>query len=215
LVLSLPTGIAPQWQLCVLVTGALCVHHSWEGVVEGAIAGGADCIQLREKDLCDSEVLGRAMRLVEMCRGAPHRVATIVNDRGDIAMASGADGVHLGQGDLPVRRARAMLGSGMLIGVSTSSVGEAREAKRLGADYIGLGPMFSTTTKVKDRLAGPGLVREVLADEVLASVPHLAIGGITPERMPELRRAGVRGVAVSSVVCGAEDPAEVCRALCS
>lgn len=211
LVLSLPSGSAGQWRLCVLVTEALCRHHSWEGVVGRAISGGADCVQLREKELEDGQFLRRAERLVEMCRSGPRKVAVIVNDRVDIAMLSKADGVHLGQGDVPVRRARELLGSGAVIGVSTSSVVEAREARGMGADYVGLGPMYPTTTKKKERLAGPALVREVMGDEMLAGVPHLAIGGIGPERMGELRDAGVRGVAVSSVVCGAEDPGAVCR----
>jgi thiamine-phosphate pyrophosphorylase len=211
LVLALPTGKAPQWRLCVLITESLCTHHSWERVVEQAMQGGADCVQLREKSLSDAELLRRASRLVHLCHAATPRVAAIINDRPDIALLSRADGVHLGQGDLPIRAAREVIGGDALVGVSTSNLEEAREAARHGADYLGIGPMFQTTTKHKDNIAGRAYLEAVLADELFGRLPHLAIGGITPQRVPEL--AGVRGVAVSSVVCGAPDPAQACRAL--
>lgn len=211
LVLSLPTGRAPQWRLCVLVTESLCKHHMWDSVVLQAIEGGADCIQLREKSLGDAALLERAIRLVDLCRTAPTRVAAIVNDRADIAMAAKADGVHLGQDDLPLRAARDLMGASFLIGVSTTNLDQALAALGAGADYVGLGPMFPSTTKQKDHIAGPAYVRRFRADSRFESLPHLAIGGITPERLPELRDAGVKGVAVSSVVCSAPNPAQVCR----
>lgn len=195
-----------QWRLCVLLTESLCTHHDWLTVLRMAIAGGADCIQLREKGIADGKLLGRAVAIVKHCRDAG--VASIINDRADIALASGADGVHLGQHDMPVRHIRQIAGSRLLIGVSTSSLVSAQGAVQSGADYCGVGPMFPTATKEKVEIAGP----RYLADYVAAiDVPHLAIGGITPDRIPDLMAVGVRGVAVSSAVCGSKDPEKVCR----
>jgi thiamine-phosphate pyrophosphorylase len=210
LVLAMGSGRARQWRLCVLVTEALC-RRPWDEVARGAISGGADCLQLREKELEGGELLRRCRRLVEMTRDAG--VSVVVNDRPDAAVLSGADGVHLGQTDLPVREVRALAGAGLLVGVSASTIAEARRAVRDGADYCGLGPIYPTLTKHKPEVRGPGLVSEYLGDPVLAGMPHLAIGGITATNAGELAGAGCRGVAVSSAVCGADDPAGVCRAL--
>lgn len=205
--------LAPQWGLCVLLTASLCPGSAWERVAERAIEGGADCIQLREKALGDRELLARARRLVEIARAAPRPVGVIINDRPDIALLSRADGVHVGQDDLTPAQVRAVCGHGMLVGVSTSNLDQARRALRDGASLVGLGPMFISTTKLKDELAGPEYLRAFLADERLAALPHLCIGGITPGNAPILARAGARGVAVSAAVCAADDPAAVCRAL--
>lgn len=198
-----------QWTLCVIITESLC-KRPWMEVVRQSIEGGADCIQLREKSLPDGELLARARMLVETCR--PAGVSVIVNDRVDIALASGADGVHLGQEDLPAREARRMVGNRLLIGVSTANIEQAERARRDGADYCGVGPMFETTTKKKDVIAGPAYLRAYLAHEPQLP-PHLAIGGITPGNVGELAAEGVKGVAVSSVVCGSEGPGGVCGEL--
>jgi thiamine-phosphate pyrophosphorylase len=205
-------GRRGQWRLCVLLTELLCARH-WLDVANAAVSGGADCLQLREKGLESGELLRRARALVQLARPMP--VTVIINDRPDVALLAGADGVHLGQSDLTVKDVRAIAGTRLLVGVSTENVEQARVAVEAGADYCGIGPMFATTTKHKPRLAGPAYLREYLSDERLAAVPHLAIGGVTPGNVAELKAAGVRGVAVSSVVCGAEDPAAVCRALVS
>lgn len=212
---SLPTGRARQWRLCVLVTQALCTHHPWDRVASLAIDASADCLQLREKSLPDADLLARARHLVSLARAAPSRPAVIINDRPDIALLSGADGVHLGQTDLPIADVRALAGHRLLVGLSTTNLDQARAARRAGADYLGLGPMFHSTTKHKDHLAGPAYLRTFLADPDLASLPHLAIGGITPDNVATLRDAGCRGVAVSSAVCSAPDPAAACRLLLS
>lgn len=209
LVLSLPSNHAKQWRLCVLLTESLCTHHDWKAVASMAIAGGADCIQLREKTLPDAELLSRARALVDMCRSASPRVSVIVNDRPDIAMLAHADGAHLGQDDLPIHAARQLLGTDAIIGASTSNLEEARAALRHGADYLGVGPMFSTTTKHKEQIVGPAYLFGLLADPTLARASHLAIGGITPERIALL--PGVLGVAVSSAACSARDPKDACQ----
>lgn len=211
ILVALGTGRARQWSLCVLITESLCKGRPWTDVVTQAIDGGADCIQLREKDLADRELLDRARWLVGIAR--PRGVSVIVNDRADIALAAGADGVHVGQDDMPIAQIRAMAGSRLLVGVSTTNMDQAREAASLGADVCGVGPMFPTTTKHKPQISGPAYLAAYLADPATTRVPHLAIGGIGPENVRQLAAAGCRGIAVSSCVCSADDPAEVCRVL--
>jgi thiamine-phosphate pyrophosphorylase len=220
LLLLLPTGRAPQWRLCILISESLCSIHAggWLAVARACIAAGADCIQLREKELDSRELLHRARALRSLTAHA--RCALIINDRPDIALLSNADGVHLGQSDLSVQDARRLVGFRLLIGISTTNMDQARAATRGGgapqsggADYCGLGPMFPTTTKDKPTIAGPPYLREYLADPLTSQRPHLAIGGITPENIHELVEAGCRGVAVSSAVCCASDPGRACREL--
>lgn len=211
LVLQLSGGRARQYRLCVLMSERLCGGRDWLAVAEAAIAGGADCLQLREKSLADRELLARARSLVEVCR--PHGVACFINDRADVALLAGADGVHLGQQDLPLGDVRALVGRSLLIGVSTACMDQARAAVRAGADLCGLGPMYPSDTKPKGRLSGPEYLREYLAEVETARVPHLAISGIDAARAGELSSAGCRGVAVSSAVCGAPDPEAACRGI--
>jgi len=199
--LALGGGRGRQWTLCVLVSESLC-RLRWDAVAEAALAGGADCLQLREKTLDARELLRRARRLVEMARSAG--AAAIINDRPDIALLADADGVHVGQSDLSVAEVRSLAGRRLLVGVSTHNVAQARDAMRDGADYCGLGPMFPTTTKDAGQIAGLSYLREYLD---LAKAPaHLAIGGVTPENVGAMVREGCRGVAVSSFVCGSSDP---------
>jgi thiamine-phosphate pyrophosphorylase len=212
LTLALGTGRARQWRLCVLITESLCTRP-WEQVAADALDAGADALQLREKSLSGAELLGRAKRLTAMC--CEHHASAIVNDRPDIALLAGAAGVHLGQDDLNITDARRLAGMSLLIGISTTDMAQARAAAREGADSCGLGPMFPTTTKDKPHLAGPAYLREYLADPQTARLPHLAIGGISPANVSQLVAAGCRGVAVSSAVCAAPDPAAVCRELLS
>jgi thiamine-phosphate pyrophosphorylase len=216
LLLALPTGRCRQWRLCVLITESLC-RRPWLEVARAALAGGADVIQLREKELDGGELLMRARALIDLARRSRgtngERPAIVVNDRPDAALAAGADGVHLGQTDLPIADVRRQVGFRLLIGASTATMDQARAAVRAGADYCGVGPTFATTTKDKPLLSGPAYLREYLADAITSQRPHLAIGGITPENVQVLREAGCRGIAVSAAVCGAEDPAAACQAL--
>jgi len=205
-----PQRAGPQWRLCVLVTESLCALP-WTETIKRALGGGADCVQLREKTLEGGELLERAFVARDLTRAAG--CGLVINDRPDVAAASGADGVHLGQLDTPAAQVRKVFGRSLVIGVSTSNPSEAGEAVAAGADYCGLGPMFTTTTKVKPVLAGPAYAAAYLADHRLAATPHLAIGGITLENVGELRSFGVVGIAVSSVVCRADNPGEVCRRL--
>jgi thiamine-phosphate pyrophosphorylase len=194
--LALGTGRARQWSLCVLLSKHLCTHMDWLTVAERAIEGGADCLQLREKTLEGGEFLARARSLVALAR--PASVTVFINDRPDIALLSGADGVHVGQHDLQLTEIRKLAGLSLLVGVSTSNLDEARRAVLDGADVCGVGPMFPTQTKHKPILAGPDYLAAYLADPVTSRTPHLAIGGIGPENVSRLAETGGLGVAVSS-----------------
>jgi thiamine-phosphate pyrophosphorylase len=191
-----------QWKLCVLVSAELCLRGDWLGVAAAALAGGADCLQLREKALPGGELLTRAKQLAPLCRR--HGASLIVNDHADIALLSGADGVHLGQTDLPCAEVRRLVGRQLLIGVSTGDLTQARRAVGDGADYCGVGCMFPSGTKHKDTIAGPAYLRQFASE--FPALPHLAIGGIDAGNIAELIAAGARGVAVSSAVCAAADP---------
>jgi thiamine-phosphate pyrophosphorylase len=214
LVIAMGSRRVVRWKLMVLITESLCAHHSWHEVSRLAIEGGADCLQLREKEFDGRELVSRAQQLVELAR--PFGAQVIVNDRADVAIASSADGVHIGQSDLSVRDARQTLGMDRIVGVSTTNIEQARQALRRGADYCGVGPMFETTTKqspggrTEASLAGPAYLREYLAHE--PKLPHpIAIGGIDAGNVCELSTEDEWGVAVSAAVCGAEDPKGVCE----
>ena len=177
-----------------------------EEILIAALAGGAEMIQLREKTIPSGTLLPLAERLRARCRAAG--VPFIVNDRVDLAVAADADGVHLGQEDLPPAAARALMKPGMILGISTHSEAQAAAAQAAGADYVAVGSMFPTATKPEFQLVGPALARRV---RPLVRVPLIGIGGITPDNAREVVEAGCDGVAVISAVCGAPDPAAATR----
>jgi thiamine-phosphate pyrophosphorylase len=167
-----------------------------------AIAGGAGVIQYRDKHSTTAVMIQNAIVLKKIC--AEHQVPLIINDRLDVALAANADGVHLGQEDLPVKAARELLGPGRLIGGSAGTVDQAVQAQAEGADYIGFGHIFPTGSKDKPgRPVGLDGLREVCA---AANIPVVAIGGIDASTAPEAIRAGAWGLAVIGAVCGREDP---------
>jgi thiamine-phosphate pyrophosphorylase len=198
-----------QWRLCLLLTEDLCTLP-WPQVLAEAIAGGADAVQIREKGLADAALLERVRRAIGIAR--PAGAAVVVNDRVDLALAAGADGVHLGQEDLPVSKARAIAGGELLIGASTHSLEEAEAAIAQGADGLGVGSMFATALKPSLEPTGLAFLQAFLARH--PGVPHLAIGGISPANAAAVAAAGGRGVAVSSAICGASDPRGVAERLC-
>jgi len=171
-------------------------------ILGAAIAGGARMVQLREKTWPSGQLLPLAERLRTRCRQSG--VTFVMNDRVDLAVVLEADGVHLGQDDLPPRLARPLLRPGMILGVSTHSVEQARRAQADGADYVAVGAMFPTQTKPDFDLVGPALVRAIRPE---IHVPLVGIGGITPQNAGDVIRAGADGVAVISAVCAAPDPA--------
>lgn len=187
-------------RLYVLLTRSLCAA-SLDWTIQEAAAGGATMFQLREKDLSDRELLLLARGVRRWTRKAGSLF--VMNDRPDIARLVDADGVHLGQDDMPVKEARCILGPGKLIGVSTHDVAQVANAIRDGASYIGVGPTFVSATKDFSALAGLAFVRQVMA---MTSLPAFAIGGIRTENLSEAIAAGARRVAVSHAICAAEDP---------
>jgi thiamine-phosphate diphosphorylase len=168
------------------------------------LKGGAKLIQLRAKELTSAEFFNVAKEASRLAHEAG--AIFIVNDRLDIALASNADGVHLGQEDLPLNVARKILGKAKLIGVSTHDLSQAREAERDGADYIGFGPIFGTTTK-ETRYSPRGLemLREI---RKTVKLPVVAIGGITESNVTQVWQAGADSAAIISDLMGAEDVAE-------
>jgi thiamine-phosphate pyrophosphorylase len=187
-------------RLYILITESLCAQP-WLDAAEQAILGGADCLQLREKDLEGAELLRRAEQLTALCRR--HRIPCIINDRPDIAILGGADGVHVGQGDLPAREVRKLLGQGKIVGVSTHNLEQAKQAVLDGADYIGVGPVFRSSTKPRDFVAGLEYARQVA--ESLPQIPAVAIAGIHAGNVDEVLATGLRAVAVTSAVLSAPD----------
>jgi len=277
------------WRVCVIVTEQLCMRHDWLDVARAALEGGAQCIQLREKDLESAALHDRAAQLVELVNShkadsselsevnsaqshsaahatpptpgserseakqsnaahsdninsaqshsaahatpptpgsersaaqrragsPPHtnppiRPAVIINDRVDIALAAGADGVHLGQHDLSPDAARRIAGRALLLGASTHDLNEARRAARDGVDYCGVGATFASTTKQRQP-SGAEYLQRFVRD--YPDMPHLAIGGITPDNIGEVVEAGARAVAVSNCVCAAARPDLVVKEL--
>ncbi len=172
--------------------------------VETLVPAGADVLQLRDKTLDDRTLLARATELVRLTRGT--NTLAIINDRADIAAAANADGVHVGQDELPVHTVRKIVGPGKLIGVSTHNIAQARAAVLDGADYLGAGPVFPSPTKAFDAHAGTSYLREVAAE---VRLPTFAIGGITLANLLQVLEAGATRVAVSSAVASAADPAAV------
>jgi thiamine-phosphate pyrophosphorylase len=172
------------------------------------LAAGVHVLQLRDKLLDDRELLARARRLRELTRGTD--VLFIVNDRPDLAVLAEADGVHVGQDDLPLKDARKIVGPDMLIGVSTHSIEQARQAVLDGANYLGLGPTFPSGTKEFERFPGLDFLRRAAAEITL---PAFAIGGITLGNLPQVLAAGIRRVAVGQAIVGAASPAEAARGM--
>lgn len=195
-------------RLYVIITKSLC-SADWLTTATHAIAGGANCLQLREKSLDDGELLHRARQLAALCR--EHSAMFIVNDRPDIARLAGADGVHLGQTDMTVADARRILGPDRLIGVSTHNPNQLAEALVADPDYVAVGPMYASATKPQDHIPGPDLLRQAVAQ---TKIPVVAIGGITSDRTAELAEAGTRCVCVCSAVISQKDPEQAARSFC-
>jgi thiamine-phosphate pyrophosphorylase len=193
--------------LYLLVSGSSC-HAALHWTIQQAAAGGVDIVQLREKSLSDKELLARAHEVRRWTREC--RVLFIVNDRPDIARLVEADGVHLGQDDMPVMEARKILGPNALIGVSTHSLDQVRQAVLDGADYIGIGPTFPSKTKEFDVFPGLEFVRAASAE---TSLPAFVLGGISAENVAEVAAAGGRRIAVSAAISQADDPEQAARIL--
>lgn len=178
--------------------------------VEAAVRGGVDVVQLRHKGAATHELVALAEELREICASEAGVLFT-VNDDVELARIVGADGVHLGQEDEPVARAREVLGPEAVVGRSAGTVEEAREAAREGADYLGVGTVFATPTKPDAQVAGIALVAAVARESL--PLPWFAIGGITRDTGPEVAAAGAPGFAVVRAVLDAPRPGAAARAL--
>jgi thiamine-phosphate pyrophosphorylase len=196
-------------RLHLLTDVVLQSRFSHEDLARLGIAGGADTIQLREKGGSTRRMIEVAKSMAVVCQKAG--VPFIVNDRIDVAMASGADGVHLGQSDFPIPLARSLLGKDKLIGGSAATLEEAQICLSEGADYIGFGPVYGTCSKDDaGPVSGPAVLKQVVET---IRLPILAIGGIRADNIRTVMKAGAYGVAVISAVCCQTDPEGATRAL--
>lgn len=196
-------------RLHLLTDTVLQARFSHVELTELAIAGGADTIQFRQKSGATGEMIEVARKMKKLCEESD--VKFIVNDRIDVAIAVAADGVHLGQDDFPIPLARKLLGEGRIIGGSAATIAEARKCLSEGADYVGFGPVYPTTSKDD---AGPVSGIDILKQVVEAiPLPIIAIGGVSAENTPKVIRAGAHGIAVISAVCCQEDPERATREL--
>lgn len=171
-----------------------------EEAVEQAVKGGCTVVQLREKDCSSLEFYETALRVKKITD--EYKIPLIINDRVDIALAVNADGVHVGQDDLPAASVRRILGGDKVIGVSAGSVREAVKAREDGADYLGVGAMHATSTKTD---ADVTTVEELKKIREMVDLPIVAIGGMNKQTLPELKGTGVDGIAVVSAVIAADD----------
>jgi thiamine-phosphate pyrophosphorylase len=176
-------------------------------VVNAAVQGGVSCVQLREKQLGTRDFLARALALKALLK--PLRIPLVINDRVDVALACDADGVHLGQSDMPADEARRLLPAHVFIGWSVESPADAAHSALMPVDYLGVSPVFATPTKT-DTQAPWGLagLRQVRAQ---TSLPLVAIGGIHPGNAAEVMAAGADSLAVVSALCAADDPRAAAR----
>jgi thiamine-phosphate pyrophosphorylase len=179
-----------------------------EHALEAALAGGADLFQLRDKAASDDELLAAAETARERCRAAG--ALFVLNDRPDLAVACGADGVHVGQDDMPVSRARVIVGDDAIVGLSTHSMQQAQAGCRSGADYIAVGPVHATPTKEGRPAIGVEPVKYAAAH---VSVPWFAIGGIDSTTVRDVVRAGARRIVVVRALTDADDPEATAREL--
>jgi len=183
-------------------------HFKWNHleIAQYAIEGGVRLIQFREKELPTRKMveIGEKLRKI-----TEKKALLIVNDRIDIALAIGADGVHIGQDDMPLKTARNILGN-KIIGVSARNVQEAKKAEEEGADYLGVGSMFSTSTKGDIKVIGLSVLKDI---KKTVNIPIIAIGGINEKNVGEVIEAGADGVAVVSAIANSDDPVQAVRNL--
>jgi thiamine-phosphate pyrophosphorylase len=196
-------------RLHVITDTELQTRFSHVVLAKMAIAGGADTIQFRQKSGSTREMIEMARQIKQLC--IDHGVTFIVNDRLDVAIASDSDGVHLGRDDFPIPLARDLLGDQKIIGGSAVTLEEAQKCLVDGADYVGFGPVYPTTSKAD---AGPVTGIDLMIKVIeTVPLPLIAIGGVTKDNTLEVMEAGVHGIAVISAVCCQESPEQATREL--
>lgn len=195
-------GIGVDYSLYLVTDRGLSRGRSTEEIVGAAVRGGVTCVQLREKHCSTRDFIQEARSLQPLLQH--HRIPLIINDRLDVALAIGADGVHLGQSDMPLADARRLVGKKMIIGISAENLDDAITAEQEGADYIGISPVFATGTKVDTAvplgLEGIRLIRRAV------KIPLVGIGGINGGNIRDIVCAGADGVAVVSAIVAADFP---------
>jgi len=187
--------------LTLVTDRALCGGRVQE-VVRQAVQGGIACVQLRDKDLGTRAFVEEAARIKALL--APARIPLIINDRVDVALAVGAEGVHLGQDDLPCEIARRLLGPGTIIGLSVETWQDVERAQSQPVDYLGISPIFATPTKTDTK--GPWGLAGLARIRSFSRHPLVAIGGLNRDNIADVVRAGALGIAVVSAICAAEHP---------
>ena len=198
-----------DYSLYLVTDRGLARGRSTLDIVKAAVSGGVTCIQLREKDCSTLEFIEQARAIKNFLE--EREVPLIINDRLDVALAVGADGVHLGQKDMPLEMSRKIAGSSMLIGISAESVQDAIEAENGGADYLGVSPIYATPTKTD---TAPPLGLEGLREiRKRVEIPLVGIGGLNQETSADVIRNGADGVAVVSAIVAADDPESASREL--
>jgi thiamine-phosphate pyrophosphorylase len=188
--------------LYLVTDRALCGHRTVDEVVLMALRGGAACIQLREKDLSTRNFVEEAQRIKAIM--APFRTFLIINDRIDVALAIGADGVHIGQRDMPCEIARKLMGPHAMIGLSVETWEDVERARTLDVDYLGVSPVFETPTKTDTR--GHWGIEGLKRIRAATRLPLVAIGGLNASNARDAIRAGADSIAVVSAICAAPDP---------
>lgn len=198
-----------DYTLYFVTDRALAGGRAISDVVSAAVEGGVTAVQLREKRCTTRDFIDVAMSIRDYL--FIHQIPLIINDRLDVAMAVNADGVHLGQSDMPITMARKIVKDGMLIGISTHNISEAKAAEKQGADYIGVGPVFATATKTDTEpvIGLPG-IREIRKH---VKLPIVAIGGLSASNASPVIENGANGIAVVSAIAGADCPKAAAQAL--
>ena len=191
-----------KWDLYLVTDRELHGNRPIPELVRSAVRGGVTVVQLREKDISTRDFLAEALEVKKVLKNK--NIPLIINDRIDIALAADADGVHLGNNDMPIEYARKILPTGKIIGLSAESVEDAIAADRKGADYIGVSPVFTTPTK-PELETGLGLkgLRQI---RMVTRLPLVAIGGLNISNAEEVIQNGADGIAVVSAICAAPDP---------
>lgn len=198
-----PAALQQALGLYLVTDQSLTRGRPLADVVAAAVQGGVTCVQLREKQLNSRDFLAQAMLLKTLL--APHGVLLVINDRIDIALACGADGVHLGQSDMPVEVARRLLPGDVFIGWSVETLADVAHSARLPVDYLGVSPVFATPTKTDT--SAPWGLEGLCQVRAATALPLVAIGGINLGNAQQVLQAGADGLAVVSALCAAESPA--------
>ena len=201
---SLSVNQSKQWKCCFILTTANCVLP-WRDTLRQSIDAGCDCIQIREKTMATTALIDHTKEVISIA--SEGNVAVIVNDRVDVAMIARAAGVHLGATDASVKDARQLCSNKLLIGATVHNLSDCTNAIQQGADYLGIGPMFTSTTKPDIQTAGPSLLTTII-DEY-PSMNHLAIGGITPANAKDLFAIGCKGIAMCESIASSTTPLQV------